>query len=143
MNSLGQQSVLLTGEPFLQHSKYSILIVRHTIKFISTMAVRHLNSKKSVGYFTFLFHFSFFFLLILNSLAIHFQLLFFKNFDSLKSIKEFWCGLLLLFVYLFIYGYGCFACMYACSPMCMQYPWRPGEGIRLSGTGVKNGCELP
>jgi hypothetical protein len=25
----------------------------------------------------------------------------------------------------------------------MQYLWRPGEGIRFYGNGVKDGCELP
>lgn len=42
-----------------------------------------------------------------------------------------------------ICGCGYFAYMYAYALFRMQYPWRPEEGIRFSGTVVKNGCELP
>jgi hypothetical protein len=29
------------------------------------------------------------------------------------------------------------------SVLCIQYPWRPEEGDRSTGTGVTDGCETP
>jgi hypothetical protein len=39
---------------------------------------------------------------------------------------------------------GCFACMYVHMYVCcLQYPWRPEEGIRSHGSGAADGHELP
>lgn len=34
-------------------------------------------------------------------------------------------------------------CMSLCASVCMQYSWRPEEGIQSPETGVTDGCELP
>jgi hypothetical protein len=35
-------------------------------------------------------------------------------------------------------------CFHLCLvTMCMQYPWKPEEGVRFPRSGFTDGCELP
>ena len=46
------------------------------------------------------------------------------------------------FPFFLFYVYGC--CLYAClCTMCIQWLWRPGEGVWSMGTGITGSYKLP
>lgn len=49
--------------------------------------------------------------------------------------------LIYLYIVLFIFYYGHFACMYDCAYSCASCPQRPEEDTVFPGTGVAIGCE--